>query len=278
MSTTNPGLVGPGTQPGGEDGGELRYMEMPKGMRTYSAPSMPEPEEVEDIASALDVLHAVSAALAGGQPGSFDLTALNSPNRDFVDQLLGEGEVSVIAGSAIQAQESVLAGVWRVHEVDAGGKLVRDSIEVGRVPQAVLSIATSVARPSLAHHDGALPADVYNAPALVTELEDRLAAFKPGAAAHVINLSLLPLSEGDVAFLDSRLAKGPVTFLSRGYGNCRITSTGTRNAWWVQYFNSREALILNTIEVTDVPSVACAAPEDLEDSAQRLAEILEVYR
>ncbi|KAB2920496.1 MAG: hydrogenase expression/formation protein [Hyphomicrobiaceae bacterium] len=278
MSATIPGPVGPGTQPGDEDGAELSYMEMPKGMRTYSAPSMPEPDEVEDIASALAVLHAVSAALARGQAGSFDLTALNSANRDFVDQLLGEGEVSVIAGSAVQAQESVLAGVWRVHEVDADGQLMRDTIEVGTFPRAVLSIAAAAARPSLSRHDGALPADVYNAPALVTEIEDRLAAFEPGAPAHVINLSLLPLTEGDVAFLDSRLTKGPVTVLSRGYGNCRITSTGTCNAWWVQYFNSREVLILNTIEVTDVPSVACAAPEDLEDSAQRLAEILEVYR
>jgi hydrogenase-1 operon protein HyaF len=95
---------------------------------------------------------------------------------------------------------------------------------------------------------------------------------------HAINLSLLPLTDEDVAFLDARLGSGPVTILSRGYGNCRISSTGTRNGWWVRYFNSREAIILNTIEITDVPNVACAAPEDLEDSAQRLTEILGVYQ
>ena len=72
--------------------------------------------------------------------------------------------------------------------------------------------------------------------------------------------------------------QGTVTILSRGYGNCRISSTGVRNAWRVRYFNSREVVILDTIEITDVPQVACAAPEDLEDSAQRLGEILEVYR
>jgi rubredoxin len=58
--------------------------------------------------------------------------------------------------------------------------------------------------------------------------------------------------------------------LSRGYVNCRITSTATRNVWWVQYFNSQETLILNTIEISGVPEVACAAQEDIDDSAQRL--------
>lgn len=45
--------------------------------------------------------------------------------------------------------------------------------------------------------------------------------------------------------------------------------------WWVQYFNSQDALILNTLEIVDVPEVACAAAEDLEDSAEWLTEVLE---
>jgi hydrogenase-1 operon protein HyaF len=94
---------------------------------------------------------------------------------------------------------------------------------------------------------------------------------------HVVNLSLLPHTEDDLAWLDAALGEGAVTILSRGYGNCRITSTGVANVWWVQYFNSQDTLILNTIEVSRVPNVACAAAEDLEDSAQRLREILEVY-
>jgi hydrogenase-1 operon protein HyaF len=94
----------------------------------------------------------------------------------------------------------------------------------------------------------------------------------------VINLTLLPQTEQDLAFLDRLLGAGSVTILSRGYGNCRITSTATRYVWWVQYFNSQDANILNTLEVTDVPAVACAAPEDIADSALRLGEILEVYR
>ena len=71
---------------------------------------------------------------------------------------------------------------------------------------------------------------------------------------------------------------GPVTILSRGYGNCRIGSTAKRNGWWIKFYNSQDALILNTIEIVDIPSVAIAAPEDIADSADRLNEILEMYR
>jgi hydrogenase-1 operon protein HyaF len=282
MSGFNPAIVGPGTQPGEDDGVALEYMELPKAMRTYSAPALPEPEEASGIERALDVLAEVRDAAAqlgsGGERRSFDITGLDAVNRAFIDQALGDGEVSIVAGATIQAQESVLAGIWRLHEFDVTGVLQRDSIEVAAFPDAALAMADEGALEATRSHRGKVPAGVVNALALLTELDDKIAAYRPGTAAHVINLTLLPLTEEDVVFLDERLGAGSVTILSRGYGNCRITSTGTRNAWWVRYFNSRDAIVLNTIEVVDVPNVACAAPEDLADSAQRLGEILGVYR
>jgi len=63
--------------------------------------------------------------------------------------------------------------------------------------------------------------------------------------------------------------------ISRGFGNCRITSTLARDVWRVQYFNNMNTLILNTIEVVDVPEVALASAEDLVDSRTRLAELVQ---
>jgi len=283
MSGFNPhAIVGPGTQPGEADDAALEYMEMPKGMRTYSAPMLPEPEEARGVGPALAILAQVRAAvLAQGidQSGcSIDITDLDAENRAFLDQALGDGEVSIVAGARIQAQESVFAGVWRVQEFGHTGGVAFDAIEIGAFPARVLDVAQQATLEGTRSHRGALPAGVVNAAALATEIDDKLAAHRSGADAHVINLTLLPLSEEDVAFLDQRLGPGSVTVLSRGYGNCRISSTGTRNAWWVCYFNSRDVVVLNTIEIVDVPSVACAAPEDLSDSAQRIGEILEVYQ
>jgi len=91
----------------------------------------------------------------------------------------------------------------------------------------------------------------------------------------VVNLSLLPLNPTDIAHLDHQLGTGRVLILSRGYGNCRITNCGVPNTWRVVYYNSQDAVILNSVEVCDMPEVACAAPEDLQDSVERLTEVLQ---
>ena len=122
------------------------------------------------------------------------------------------------------------------------------------------------------------PEGVINAHPVLAELNDQAAAWRPGTTPHVINLTLLPQTEADLAYLDSKLGVGPISILSRGYGNCRIGATGLANCWWVRHYNSDERLILNTLEVVDVPAAALAAQGDMEDSAERLSEILEAVR
>jgi len=95
-----------------------------------------------------------------------------------------------------------------------------------------------------------------------------------GLPAHVINLTLFPLTPEDHQVLEQAFPVGPVAMISRGFGNCRITSTLARDVWRVQYFNSMNTLILNTIEVVDLPEVAIAAADDLVDSRERLADLV----
>jgi hydrogenase-1 operon protein HyaF len=124
---------------------------------------------------------------------------------------------------------------------------------------------------------GCVPDDVMNAPPILIELQEHAASWHPGDAAHVINLTLLPLSEGDIRFLDDTLGTGPVETLSRGYGNCNVSSTAYPGIWWVRYTNSMGRQILNTLEVTDVPEVIRAAQEDLDDSRRRFHDLLQPY-
>ncbi len=279
-----PVVVGPGSQPESPDGLDMSFMEMPSGMHTYSAPRVPEPEEVAHLQQGLSLAQRLLDTLReyrAGEPARLlDVTGLDQDNRDFIDQLLGEGEVSVQCLPPLNAriQESVLAGVWRVRHLDTEGHLVRDTIEVGDVPSLVSEAAFVQAQDNVPLDGLEIPRNLYNAAPLLAELHEKLPAYRPGGEPHVINLSLLPHTEEDLAFLTQVLGIGPVVVLSRGYGNCRISATGTRNLWWVQYFNSQETLILNTLEVSQVPEVARAAPEDLADSSQRLEEILSIYR
>ena len=90
----------------------------------------------------------------------------------------------------------------------------------------------------------------------------------------MVNLTLLPVTPEDIAYLDHQLGTGRVLLLTRGYGNCPITNTRHPHCWRVVYYNSMDAVILNTVEVVDMPEVAMAAPEDLRDSHTRLADVL----
>jgi hydrogenase-1 operon protein HyaF len=91
----------------------------------------------------------------------------------------------------------------------------------------------------------------------------------------VINLTLLPMTPEDSAHIDRLLDGGSVVILSRGFGNCRISSTAARNVWRVQYFNNMQTLILNTIEVVPMPEVAIAAREDMLETHGRLADLVQ---
>jgi hydrogenase-1 operon protein HyaF len=269
--TLPPTGFGPGSQPDPE--GELQYMPMPSGMRTYSA-HVPDISDAEVAAPVLALLEDVARACARtkrGEVAEFDLSTLAPASRALMADTLGTGEVAMkIRGiPALSVQESVFAGVWSVAGVG------HDRVEVAPVPQAALSRAHVPHRPALltaAPKPGALA----NGPAILTELLDWSARWQPGDEAHVINLSLLPHTEADLAWLAEALGEGATTILSRGYGNVRVTATALARVWRVQFFNSMDTLILDTFEVTDMPMVAAAAAEDFDDSEVRILDVLKV--
>jgi hydrogenase-1 operon protein HyaF len=263
---------GPGSQPSAADGEELSYMAMPKDMAVYM-PHTPEVEDPDAVAPALKLLRDVTAAckeVAQGGSRRFDLRALDAENRALIADTLGEGEVSAkIRGiPATAVQETRFAGVWVLTGAD------QDSIEVAAIPDAVRARAFTPVRPGKGPDADRSPA-VINAPPIYAELADKAARGTTGEPPHVVNFTLLPHTEDDLLWLDAALGEGAVTILSRGYGNCRVTATALAGVWRVQFFNSMDTLILDTLEVTDMPEVVLAAKEDLEDSAMRLVEVLE---
>ncbi|MFC4253009.1 hydrogenase expression/formation protein [Sinimarinibacterium flocculans] len=278
-------VIGPGSQPVEEE--ELQYMQMPRGMETYRPPILPERDEAAAFKAGQQALREIGAALAravAALPGGLarvservDLTALDEADRRFVNQILGEGEVGArIDGQrSVRIQESVFASIWRV-AVFEGECMVEDYVEVAMVPFELRTQARLDASDVLAvDAPDRLPPMVMNAPSILTELADQVATWQPGQPPHVINLTLLPLSPEDVVHLDERIGSGRATILSRGYGNCRVSSTRVPNCWRVVYYNSQDAVILNTLEIADMPEAVCAAAEDMSDALPRFQEVLE---
>jgi hydrogenase-1 operon protein HyaF len=272
-------FVGAASQPADEVA--LDVMPMPHEMNTFQMPRVPERVDPAALAAARDVLARFAAELArwdaasGAHGPVFDLAGIEPAVLAIVNDVTGEGEVSirVDAAPALRIQETVFAGVWRCCELDAQGRVVRDWIEAGAVPRGVEEAAAAAA--ALGQPAVEFPAGAMNSPALLAEIGGQL-ALPPGAAApKQINLTLLPLTPEDHAVLERALPVGPVAMISRGFGSCHVTSTLARGVWRVQYFNSMKTLILDTIEVTPMPEVAVAAPEDLADSLARLDELVQ---
>ena len=73
------------------------------------------------------------------------------------------------------------------------------------------------------------------------------------------------------------LGRAELVLDSGGFGNCRVMATTVRHVWAVQYVNAMGNTILDTLEIGRIPAAILAAPEDFEDSARRLDQILETY-
>ncbi|MFZ2727187.1 MAG: hydrogenase expression/formation C-terminal domain-containing protein [Methylococcaceae bacterium] len=271
-------IIGQDSQPKETDGAELDFMRLPSSMYTYTMPKVPPQLNPQVLPKAKALLETLLNALNNYDPEqnySFSTQTLNSEELALINQILGEGEVSIIVQEEIttQIQESVLAGVWRVQQFNNSG-CIFDSIEIADIPQLIKTKTFENCKTQLQFDNNNLPDGLMNALPLIAELNAQISAYSIDKLAHVINLSLLPQTEQDLAFLYQLLGRGTVSILSRGYGTNRITSTQTDKVWWVQYFNSDDTLILNTLEISQVPSVALAALEDIADSAERLVEIL----
>jgi hydrogenase-1 operon protein HyaF len=231
------------------------------------------------VAALLPEVAAVLEA-AGMEPRSrlFDIIDWTEDERRLIGHVLGTGEVSATValpdGVVAQIQESVLAGLWRVRFENSGAGILGDYIEVGDVPEAVRQAARLTA-PEIPI--GEVPDGAMNVKPLLAELRDRVARYRPGDPPHVVNFSLFPMTEADMAFLQRTLGTGPVMMVSRGYGSCRVLSTGVRHLWSVQYFNAMDTIILDTLEVAGIPESVLAAAEDFADSAERLREIHAAY-
>ena len=261
----------------------VEFMPMPRQMSTFEMPQVPEAGPGHDVAGARAVLQTFLAAfdrwLAAGcradDPPALDLAGLAPASLRVLNETLGEGEVAAIVndGHAVRVQETVFSGVWREQHFAADGALMHDFLLAAAIPPVLRQVALQGAVPRL--RDLPLPRGAMNVPALVNELQEAIYRCQPGTPSHVLNLTLLPLSAEDMAHLDTLLDGGTVVVLSRGFGNCRISSTAARHVWRVQYFNNMQTLILNTIEVVDFPEVALAAKEDLQESHSRLAELAE---
>ena len=241
------------------------------------APRLPEDFEASPaLRGWLSELRSALATVAQAPDTSqrLDLTGLQPVDVLAIEEILGEGEVDGhvnLDGVTYHLQESVMPGIWRI-TVDAGEATAW--VEVAAAPSVVTAAAASL---QPADYDIPAPGgNVMNAPPVLAEISERSRLWQ-GDENHVINFTLLPMSEADHQLLTAVLGRADLEIRSRGFGDCRIMATRYRNVWAVQFVNAMEHTILDTVEIGTLPPAACAAREDFEDSGERLAELMETY-
>lgn len=273
------------TQPNGEDAGVviapaaevLASTKRSAFLATQAASAL-----IEQAHMLGDLLPRVIAALETqheSQDGvAFDVTDFTDDDKKILDEVLGEGEVMGVAalpgGILAHIEEATMTGLWRIRFTDQAGALLADYVEVGAVPHAVRQACLSSARD---FEIAAPPEGAMNVMPVLNEIRDHARHSGAGDAPRVINLTLLPMTPEDIAFLQTTLGQGTVRLMSRGYGHCRVTSTAARNVWSVQFTNSMDTIVLDTLELCDVPGAVLAAESDFRESALRLKDMHEAY-
>lgn len=232
------------------------------------------PAAAEAMAALARVLDALRAYRIGEPNVVFALSNLGAEALHHVDDALGQGEITVDVDERhrIEIRETALPGVWRVRERSERGAPLGDYLEIGDVPAVVRAADELATCDDLSI--GQPPEGAMNVLPVLAELRHRMKRWSKGQPNHVLSLSLLPMNEVDMRYLERQLRHGPVLAESKGYGRCRVELTGHRHVWSVQFFNSAGALILDTLEVGDAPVAMRAGAEDFEDSAERLAQLL----
>ena len=116
-----------------------------------------------------------------------------------------------------------------------------------------------------------------NGRALLVELESLLQDLVEQGREGSIDLRSLPLSPGDLAFLEQHLGQGEVEVEVSALGPSSVQETAIHGVWWVRHYNSNDEIMAEFLEITHCPDIIRAHPADVRDSLEELrAKLVEL--
>ncbi len=113
------------------------------------------------------------------------------------------------------------------------------------------------------------------AQSLLRELAVALSTLAASGAEAAIDLRSLPMTTADRDELEAALGRGEVGVTLAAAGASEIWETRFAGIWWVRHFGGDGRVASEVIEVTHLPDMLAAHPDDIKAAAGRMATELE---
>lgn len=111
--------------------------------------------------------------------------------------------------------------------------------------------------------------------ALLREVADHLLTVSQGGDRQVVELTNLPLSEGDLQLLEEKLGRGEVEARVDAAGSTEVFETSFPGVWWVRYLGEDGRANTQQLEIGTVPMILEAHKEDIQASAERFPQLFD---
>ena len=109
---------------------------------------------------------------------------------------------------------------------------------------------------------------------LLAEISRALSALAATGTPSALDLRSLPLTAADRAALDAGLGRGDVAITLSASGTSEIWETGFCGVWWLRHLGADGKVASEVIEITSIPQIVTAHPDDISAAAQRLQSAL----
>jgi hydrogenase-1 operon protein HyaF len=103
-----------------------------------------------------------------------------------------------------------------------------------------------------------------NAPPLLRELAEQVKHLLASGEPSAIDLSALPLTPADLAWLQDKLGAGEISVTLQANGESTLNETACSGIWWVTHRNEQGVVTSQFLEVAFVPELVKAHPQDVQ--------------
>jgi len=113
-----------------------------------------------------------------------------------------------------------------------------------------------------------------NAWPLMMEIAEMVRTLVDTGETAAIDLSALPLTPADKDWLKERLGSGQIHVTMDAEGLSNLDETACPGVWWITHRDTRDRVLSEFIEVTLVPDLVTAHPDDIKIGLEYLEGVI----